>query len=137
MRGEYSKYQLLIQMSKGSPPHAWGILFAFFLNLTIFRITPTCVGNTYWLSIATLYCRDHPHMRGEYPSLDSTHCVNIGSPPHAWGILGCNWQSECFVRITPTCVGNTILRRPHRTHGKDHPHMRGEYNAVNVRMPFP
>ncbi len=46
MRGEYAKLVRLNRMPTGSPPHAWGIRKILSFPLHIYRITPTCVGNT-------------------------------------------------------------------------------------------
>ena len=37
--------------------------------------------------------KDHPHMRGEYIPAKGVKSFLVGSPPHAWGILGSAGQS--------------------------------------------
>ena len=51
----------------------------------------------------------------------------MGSPPHAWGILQLEQGIYVILRITPTCVGNTLSNRSALQIRQDHPHMRGEY----------
>ncbi len=92
----------------GSPPRVWGILFFSLYPKRSHRFTPTSVGNTRF-------------------SPDNSH-FPLGSPPRGWGIpflvsvLLSNHPvhpHECgeylfrlisfqpLVRFTPTCVGNT------------------------------
>ena len=92
------------------------------------RITPTCVGNTHrplrpgldpqgspppvWGTLFQ-YClampavRDHPHLCGEH------------RPSYTRG--------PCATRITPTCVGNTVVAWSNATCARDHPHLCGEH----------
>ena len=51
--------------------------------------------------------RDHPHSHGEYFLENTVHSITTGSPPLAWGILHRQGVGRCFVRITPTRMGNT------------------------------
>ena len=148
MRGEYSLVPNLIVLVTGSPPHAWGIPEKNKSGKAFVGITPICVGNTHNASEELLHLEDHPHMRGEYITISSTIDFSIGSPPHAWGIHFPALFFSDFIRITPTCVGNTItvvaggiltMGSPPHAWGilspkkvsdalsKDHPHMRGEY----------
>ena len=46
LRGEYQKGEKNNGRLQGSPPLAWGIRLVINLGMTVFRITPTCVGNT-------------------------------------------------------------------------------------------
>ena len=46
MRGEYWRKRLTKLRDAGSPPHAWGILLICPPYETLYRFTPTCVGNT-------------------------------------------------------------------------------------------
>ncbi len=52
-----------------------------------------------------------------------------GSPPRAWGILPPPAVVQCFLRFTPTCVGNTARRFLEALCHSVHPHVRGEYGA--------
>ncbi len=66
-------------------------------------------------------------MRGEYAPAFRTPPLNIGSPPHAWGILPIFLSAMLSLRFTPTCVGNTSLQDSLSLPPPVHPHMRGEY----------
>ena len=107
MRGEYPLVARTPIHVLGSPPHAWGIHKHDEDEGGVDRITPTCVGNTLRSSTIKYLFQDHPHMRGEYVVISSRRGILIGSPPHAWGILGLNTIGVLRDRITPTCVGNT------------------------------
>ena len=104
----------------GSPPRVWGIL-----SPSAMRFTAAAV---------------HPHACGEYCGGRNCWSTASGSPPRVWGILQ-NCQraaraeavhphacgeygvltstSTCFIRFTPTRVGNTsVPARPrHHTRG--------------------
>ena len=95
--------------SQGSPPLAWGIHNVFILNNLIFRITPTCVGNTKYVTADQALQKDHPHLRGEYANVVSLNLGKLGSPPLAWGIPTGKITRFNDPRITPTCVGNTVM----------------------------
>ncbi|RZM14178.1 hypothetical protein LDELB18P2_0844 [Lactobacillus delbrueckii] len=66
-------------------------------------------------------------MRGEYIFSLLLHPIFLGSPPLAWGILLLFVQAFFKKRITPTCVGNTLLTLFIIASFWDHPHLRGEY----------
>ena len=53
--GEYSGGESLPCANLGSPPPVWGILQHFVNLATKFRITPTRVGNTIMLPLASLH----------------------------------------------------------------------------------
>ena len=89
MRGEYFTFTIAMTNYLGSPPLAWGIRLPAVLAVFGFRITPTCVGNTYAVFAMFAMLWDHPHLRGEY-------AVSIVIDGNAY-------------RITPTCVGNTPI----------------------------
>ena len=66
-------------------------------------------------------------MRGEYLASLAPEPTFLGSPPHAWGIPRLTSGAASRSGITPTCVGNTSFGTRSSPSGKDHPHMRGEY----------
>ena len=127
MRGEYNSPFSVKYRAPGSPPLAWGILASLRLSIKLFRITPTCVGNTFDRKRAVSQAWDHPHLRGEYPFSTKPCLVSLGSPPLAWGIHYVVDEAKNLGRITPTCVGNTRLKLYVQTSNQDHPHLRGEY----------
>ena len=129
MRGEYHWRKLQGVGTEGSPPLAWGIPGEVGSLLKSVGITPTCVGNTENQILAELEREDHPHLRGEYGGLLCWILFWKGSPPLAWGIRRDIDNCLCWLRITPTCVGNTVnVLFRHQLHG-DHPHLRGEYGS--------
>ena len=127
MCGEYLSTITCSLMKLGSPPHVWGIPYHRNNALNLLRITPTCVGNTSNASGKYARLRDHPHMCGESPYIMSINNIDLGSPPHVWGILFHLLQCRKNQRITPTCVGNTKARKSRIIFCRDHPHMCGEY----------
>jgi len=71
------------------------------------RFIPTCVGNTYLRIGIYRLSAVHPHVRGEYVTVDVVSVDVIGSSPRAWGIL-LFLSSDNFPQwFIPTCVGNT------------------------------
>ncbi len=54
-----------------------------------------------------------------------------GSPPRAWGQPKGESDEDREVRITPTCVGTTVKCDFTWPSKKDHPHVRGDNQAVN------
>ena len=66
LRGEYYGSGNANRDAAGSPPPTWGIPFGNLLYQTIFRITPTYVGNTDYFNAKLAELWDHPHLRGEY-----------------------------------------------------------------------
>ena len=48
-------------------------------------ITPACAGIRSTPSLATATVKDHPRMRGDKPTYQSTLTGQEGSPPHARG----------------------------------------------------
>ena len=115
MRGEYPPITLVVCYRLGSPPLAWGILDQFVQEERRLGITPTCVGNTEIQFLFALRLLDHPHLRGEYLMLMIIAGQTMGSPPLAWGIHEIIVDVILAVRITPTCVGNTVKLRIDKT----------------------
>ena len=132
MRGEYTSWRTRAPANSGSSPHAWGIQILGRKLALDGRFIPTCVGNTHGSRRSRIYPPVHPHMRGEY-SKDFRHALpEGGSSPHAWGIPIGKLMHDVDKRFIPTCVGNTSGRRPRKTPGPVHPHMRGEYSVLEV-----
>ena len=132
MRGEYPQSVLKILLNQGSPPHAWRIPVVKNRPSGVLRITSTCVENTVMLYSSASLLRDHLHMRGEYQIPQTPEEQLKGSPPHAWRIHLLLLQKQSSMRITSTCVENTISVKHCLKNGKDHLHMRGEYFIIFV-----
>ena len=135
VRGEYSTTGARLYSCGGSSPRAWGIHPSAPATLVTLRFIPTCVGNTVLLHETAGCVAVHPHVRGEYPSLGDVLVELVGSSPRAWGIPRISVIKETNRRFIPTCVGNTLCKRGDLGGMSVHPHVRGEYSAVNtVRM---
>ena len=70
-------------------------------------ITPACAGKTVRLGRAALFQRDHPRMRGEDLSFETSANNASGSPPHARGRRTPAGLNFTAARITPACAGKT------------------------------
>ncbi len=99
-----------------------------FLKVDDEGIIPAYGGNTDSQFPANRVHRDHPYLRGEYVCDTTTTDDAKGSSPPTWGILAIQLLLVCDLRIIPTYVGNTIKMKALSVHGKDHPHLRGEYH---------
>ena len=147
IRGEYRYWKNLPLPPWGSPPHTRGILSSFIVHSAGLRIpphargihieagtkgtwhgiTPACAGNTIKSDLRRIKAKDHPRLRGEYSEIYSMISPEMGSPPHARGILRAVVLIVWQVGITPAYAGNTangFSGRPGRPH---HPRLRGEY----------
>ena len=127
LRGEYRSCLVALLVSWGSPPLAWGIPDHHVSSSKRDGITPTCVGNTVTTRHRATVAEDHPHLRGEYRGCSIDQASDLGSPPLAWGIHWETKKGHWELRITPTCVGNTLPCFPLKSLIQDHPHLRGEY----------
>ncbi len=66
LRGEYWSSDCARAFVQGSSPPARGIPLMVGWLKVVFRIIPTCAGNTLCLTHTTKLLEDHPHLRGEY-----------------------------------------------------------------------
>ncbi len=85
MRGEDRCGGSRLNVTSGSPPHAWGRLPQFGGSCQFRRFTPTCVGKTRIPQRKSSGFPVHPHMRGEDHRKPVAQISKVGSPPHAWG----------------------------------------------------
>ena len=127
MRGEYcypisNSAELL-----GSPPLARGIRGYYVILFSDERITPACAGNTLKSDDFGALLKDHPRLRGEYPSNLRGQKCRRGSPPLARGIPVSNVKLVRCDGITPACAGNTLPSTCQLYPNRDHPRLRGEY----------
>ena len=76
-------------------------------------------------------------MRGEYFAASAAHAIDLGSSPHAWGILCPDMQNRSKWRFIPTCVGNTTEYQRKSGSYAVHPHMRGEYYSYQEKIKEP
>ena len=110
IHGEYLSIFLSFLSVIGSPPHTWGIRRRWILMSTIIRITPTYMGNTLAKVSENHDRQDHPHIHGEYESRNTHRNIVVGSPPHTWGIRLPRYAGKPQYRITPTYMGNTVMK---------------------------
>ena len=134
MRGEYRTPKPRNGSRLGSPPHARGILANLPDSGSETGITPACAGNTIRSRNTTGISRDHPRMRGEYPSARAFPRNTVGSPPHARGIHKPQLKYDAILGITPACAGNTVKFSVPLSHLRDHPRMRGEYAICVIHI---
>ena len=114
IHGEYFSTPLNGLIIVGSPPYTWGILMKAIQEAPNRGITPIYMGNTVDLTLQTFGPRDHPHIHGEYLSINAFTAVILGSPPYTWGIP----SSTAFCRRS----------------SRDHPHIHGEYYSWPRRL---
>ena len=129
MRGEYFPDASSLKFVEGSPPLAWGIPSNAAFTAFPSGITPACAGNTGSSGNSAKIGRDHPRLRGEYDPAARVESIHAGSPPLARGIQVIKYGVQIGDRITPACAGNTKTKRSANTGRKDHPRLRGEYDA--------
>ena len=108
MCGEYSNNAKFEEIKKGSPPHVWRILLGQLITIAFLGITSTCVENTFRTIGVAKNIRDHLHMCGEYHTRLKSPSRIVGSPPHVWRIPSVISIETVNIRITSTCVENTI-----------------------------
>ena len=109
IHGEYEREFHTPNLTRGSPPHTWGIHLPVDIKRIDVRITPTYMGNTESTILFTITGKDHPHIHGEYP--------------------GFRTRTPSRARITPTYMGNTYEGLDLDRIMEDHPHIHGEYVA--------
>ena len=129
MRGEYRQIIHLRVREPGSPPLARGVLRPVKVRVLIPGITPACAGSTLCYEYRKIWHQDHPRLRGEYVVRTPRETPYLGSPPLARGVLTSRGYACSYARITPACAGSTILQCRKKQSMKDHPRLRGEYQA--------
>ena len=94
--------------------------------ITIFRIIPTRVGTSYYIHNDSVRYEDHPHACGDKEKKEVRTVWTVGSSPRVWGQDVLKSFSSNSVRIIPTRVGTSRLRRIMSILRKDHPHACGD-----------
>ena len=107
LRGEHRKNDKNLLTKSGSPPPTRGTQLGTFEVPDGHRITPAYAGNTIEESWTTITNEDHPRLRGEHFSHNSTKHFDLGSPPPTRGTLKIKNNARNGVRITPAYAGNT------------------------------
>ena len=96
------------------------------------RTIPTHVGRTREVPVGSARHADHPHARGENPTMPAANIPTDGPSPRTWGERPASRAVSFRLRTIPTHVGRTISRYPPCHPHADHPHARGENALVNV-----
>ena len=133
MRGEYGLTKQTCQVLLGSSPLARGIQNHDWINHFGTGIIPACAGNTRSLCTTFRHCKDHPRLRGEYPSLVPCDPCFPGSSPLARGIPYPAYSFFVITGIIPACAGNTWDETVITSYKWDHPRLRGEYQNALYR----
>jgi len=126
VHGERPGGGVLVDLSVGSSPRAWGTREPAGSHYAVYRFIPTCMGNASSDADPNRNAPVHPHVHGE--RIISSKCgrAGPGSSPRAWGTLdrdgGC-WQGSRFI---PTCMGNAWKNKMILTWIMVHPHVHGE-----------
>ena len=129
LRGEYVNEDLSGYLLLGSPPLARGVLCFIRFQGVDRGITPACAGSTFPVHPSDTSQWDHPRLRGEY-LLALSHTVREqGSPPLARGVPCFHTSFAIYRGITPACAGSTSSSGTGNAFRRDHPRLRGEYNA--------
>ena len=69
----------------------------------------------------------HPHVCGEHSRKISDIPQLCGSSPRVWGAPLLSVLRTSLIRLIPTCVGSTRLRRTRHNARTAHPHVCGEH----------
>ena len=109
-----------------TPPCAWGRPAYVVFGGVCHGNTPTCVGKTWRTAWPRHMSWKHPHVRGEDTLYDTLSCVNMETPPRAWGRPAENEKLRRCHGNTPTCVGKTKWPCYRYRQWRKHPHVRGE-----------
>ena len=132
LRGYYVVYFSLNPYLLGSPPLARVLLFINIYSHIGHGITPACAGTTSRVIFSLTSLRDHPRLRGYYIPYICSFNYSIGSPPLARVLLDSVLIKILFAGITPACAGTTRFCFDKNIVCRDHPRLRGYYEAVQV-----
>ena len=72
----------------------------------------------------------HPHVCGEHSRKISDIPQLCGSSPRVWGAPLLSVLRTSLIRLIPTCVGSTRLRRTRHNARTAHPHVCGEHKKA-------
>ncbi len=126
MRGERRLGAFVLNVDRGSSPHARGTRQPLDGGGRRQRIIPACAGNAPRWQRSRSSRADHPRMRGERSVSRRYHASSPGSSPHARGTPVGVDDDAGAKRIIPACAGNAIQSPALAIMRPDHPRMRGE-----------
>ena len=132
-RGERLAIRPKSMSTWGSSPRAWGAADRRGVDGLDVGIIPTSVGSGGPPTCSRWSGWDHPHERGERPSVSVESARWPGSSPRAWGAARGGVLRALALRIIPTSVGSGGPPRPGTPGSGDHPHERGERRLARVR----
>ena len=87
MRGEQQTVEIILNVERGSPPHARGAAEEEGEEGNLIGITPACAGSSKRRGVRNSRSKDHPRMRGEQRHGDR--------------------RGQCGAGITPACAGSS------------------------------
>ena len=120
----------------GSPPRVWGQPGLSIRAIASRRFTPTCVGTTLRLVVASSSATVHPHVCGDNLRTHTLVTYRYGSPPRVWGQHRSKPLIFAAFRFTPTCVGTTTKGQGALRSSPVHPHVCGDNDrriVINIR----
>ena len=130
MRGVYVGCQSLWRALAGSSPHARGLPLTVHVVQAHKRIIPACAGFTRPVTGSVCGMPDHPRMRGVYALTHAVIESSQGSSPHARGLQRLLGHLTELGGIIPACAGFTGPGWSPPRRERDHPRMRGVYQAA-------
>ena len=100
------------------------------LSVDEYRIIPTRVGTSRPRPALLQGVGDHPHACGDKAILGVNLTALIGSSPRVWGQGRVNIQICTDIRIIPTRVGTSKIKRCINPVLRDHPHACGDKTCL-------
>jgi len=85
VHGELLKIHVHYSPTGGSSPRAWGTRRYNLRGKVKGRFIPTCMGNSFKVSVNSIVLPVHPHVHGELYIYEIRLRVMTGSSPRAWG----------------------------------------------------
>ena len=97
-------------------------------------IIPTRVGTSCACYYSWVIIGDHPHACGDKELAAQSGALWVGSSPRVWGQDRTIKQTNGLLRIIPTRVGTSCIKRFHSGVNWDHPHACGDKFLVGDGM---
>ncbi len=130
VRGDYKLVARRESPLAGPSPRAWGLRLGGVEVGQNPRAIPTCVGTTVGWHFQKASPAGHPHVRGDYLQRVNRGGILGGPSPRAWGLRKLLFPPRLPIRAIPTCVGTTCTPWGTPLSVAGHPHVRGDYPAV-------
>ena len=133
IRGEHNPGTTHPARGVGSSPHSRGAPPPDGPGTAPVRIIPAFAGSTATDVWTRVQSQDHPRIRGEHDPDTEEVLVRSGSSPHSRGAPNCSHSSNYSPGIIPAFAGSTHPPRRWSGDSWDHPRIRGEHDAHEVR----